>query len=150
MVLSTDSLFSRFINDNLEPWAVFDSEYRIALANPPFAAQYGMTVKEMIGKTCYEVLHQRGSKCEVCCLDEAFRGGEPKIWEEARFVNEENRYFEVHCRPVKNPEGIASHVVRYSHDITHRKLAEEELGVSEERYRAIVQMAREGIFVLDA
>jgi PAS domain S-box-containing protein len=150
MVLSTDSLFSRFINGNFEPWAVFDSEFRIALANPPFAAQYGLTVQDMIGKPCFEVLHHRSSKCEICCLDDVFGAGEPKSWEEARATNEGKRYFEVQCYPVKDLEGITAHVVRYSHDITHRKHAEEETTVSEERCRAIVQIAREGIFVLDA
>ncbi|HAA05738.1 MAG TPA: hypothetical protein DCE18_20565, partial [Syntrophobacteraceae bacterium] len=149
MAPSIQELFGGFIDGCPEPWTVLDLDFRIAMANASFAAQHQQTVPDLIGKTCYQVLHHRDSKCEVCRADEVFRTGQPKTWEECRAVEGKSRFFEMRCYPVKDSNGKILHAVQFGHDITDRKHKDDDTKASEESYRAIVQKAREGIFVLD-
>ncbi|HBD09000.1 MAG TPA: hypothetical protein DCZ69_12135, partial [Syntrophobacteraceae bacterium] len=105
MAPSIQELFGGFIDGCPEPWTVLDLDFRIAMANASFAAQHQQTVPDLIGKTCYQVLHHRDSKCEVCRADEVFRTGQPKTWEECRAVEGKSRFFEMRCYPVKDSNG---------------------------------------------
>jgi PAS domain S-box-containing protein len=51
--------------------------------------------------------------------------------------------------PIKGPDGSVVQVIEYARDISKRKELEIALKASEERYRTLVEMAREGIYLLD-
>ena len=59
------------------------------------------------------------------------------------------RHFEVHSYPVKDTDGKVIQAFEHSQDITERRSLELQLKTSEEKYRTIVETAREGIFILD-
>ena len=59
------------------------------------------------------------------------------------------RHFEVHSYPVKDVDGEVIQAFEHSQDITERRNLELQLKTSEEKYRTIVETAREGIFILD-
>ena len=60
------------------------------------------------------------------------------------------RYFEVHAYPVKDASGATVQAIEHGRDISQRKSLEMQLKTSEEKYRTIVELAREGIFIVDA
>jgi sigma-B regulation protein RsbU (phosphoserine phosphatase) len=59
------------------------------------------------------------------------------------------RWVEDHTSVVRNPEGRKTHTQGIVTDITERKLAEDELRRSEEKYRRIVETAGEGFILMD-
>ncbi len=62
---------------------------------------------------------------------------------------EPKRWVRAFIYPVKAEAGDVREVVLVHEDVTERKLAEEALRQSEERYRAVVEQAGEGIFLFD-
>ncbi len=51
--------------------------------------------------------------------------------------------------PIKNEEGIVTHFVAISEDITDQKLTEDSIRRSEERYRAFITHSSEGIYRME-
>ena len=62
---------------------------------------------------------------------------------------EPRRWVRAFIYPVKDEAGEVREVVLVHEDVTERKRAEETLRESEERYRAVVEQAGEGIFLFD-
>lgn len=60
----------------------------------------------------------------------------------------ERRWVDLHGTPVRGSPG--RRYVGTAHDVTERHLADQALKASEQRYRTIVETAREGVWVLDA
>jgi PAS domain S-box-containing protein len=58
------------------------------------------------------------------------------------------RYFEVTHNPVRNPDNSITGVAVFARDITTRKLAEDELHRSAEKYQTLIESANEGIIVI--
>jgi PAS domain S-box-containing protein len=87
------------------------------------------------GGVCYEVLHGLEAICPWCVNRRVFQG-ESIQWEVQS--PRDNRWYLVFNAPVTQLDGsIAKQAVIY--DITERKLAEEALRESEERYRSLFQ-----------
>jgi PAS domain S-box-containing protein len=64
-------------------------------------------------------------------------------------INGEGRWLSVRFYPVRDELGRVSSVLQLGTDITERKLIEEELRRSEERYRRLAEHSRDAVIVLD-
>jgi PAS domain S-box-containing protein len=145
------SFLSRVFDSVADPVAVYDRDYRIVRVNAALTRLFGMPPEALIGRHCYEVFYGRRNRCEECHVHEAFESGEPCMREKCiRLPDGRTRCFEVHSYPVKEPNGDTIQAVEHVRDITERKDLERKLKESEGRYRSIVEMAREGIYTLDA
>ena len=51
--------------------------------------------------------------------------------------------------PIKNDDGVVTHIVAISEDITDQKLTEDSIRRSEERYRAFITHSSEGIYRME-
>lgn len=130
---------------------MYNRDLRIMRTNLAFTTLFQMPSKALQGRLCYELLYDRNSPCEDCRAQEVFRIGKPLIRERCiQLPNGRTPCFEVHSYPVKDAEGTTIEAVEHARDITERKSLERELKNSEERYRTIVELAREGIFILDS
>lgn len=103
--------------------------------------------KDYTGSLCYEVLHGYDSPCPFCTNELVSKlQGMPHHWE---YYNELlGKHFMTTNKMVKWPDG-RNVKLELSFDISERKLAEQTLRESEERYRAIFDNAGVGINLLD-
>jgi two-component system cell cycle sensor histidine kinase/response regulator CckA len=144
----------KFLNEFLEsfphPIFVVDAhDYTIKVANS--AAQAGPLTQKT---TCYALTHSRSESCKgmkhPCPVDEVKRTKQQVILEHTHFDKEGNpRIVEVQAFPIFDSEGNVTAVQEFLLDVTDRKKAEDALRVSEEKYRLLVENAKEGVFIVE-
>ena len=150
MAQQTEASLIRIFNSVTDPFVIYDRDYQILQVNPAFSTTFQRVPDKLLGRRCYEVLYNRHEICEDCHVKEVFATGEPRIREMLITLPDgSQRHFEVHSYPVKDLDGKVIQAFEHSQDITERRSLELQLKTSEERYRTIVETAREGIFILD-
>jgi PAS domain S-box-containing protein len=143
-------LVSNF-GDITDPLFVYDQYHRIIRVNQSFTDLFEIPVKELIGRYCYEAIFHRTYKCDGCMVEDVFASGEPKTWEEQRTLpNGITLNFEVFASPIRNLKGMTALAFQQRRNITEQKRRESQHRISEEQYRTIVEIGRQGFFVLDA
>jgi PAS domain S-box-containing protein len=128
--------------------AILDTNYRVVRANRAMAAKLRMKPEECIGLTCYNVVHGTTKPPSFCPQREMLKDGSEHTAE----VCEDclGGYFIVSVSPIYNSEGKLTGSIHVARDINERRVIEEALRQSEEKYRNIVETANEGIFMLNA
>jgi len=150
MTQQTEASLIRIFNSVTDPFVIYDQAYHILMVNPAFAATFQQPPEKLLGRRCFQVLYNRKELCDDCHVKDVFVTGEARVREKLLTLPDgSQRYFEVHSYPVKDPWGNIIQAFEHSQDITERKSLEMQLKTSEEKYRTIVEMAREGIFILD-
>jgi PAS domain S-box-containing protein len=135
-----------------------DGKYRLVTANRAFfekAWSSGSEVerKDIIGKSDDELtgkifrldtgdLLQRRTK-----MRQAISSGRTVLWEEASKTPTGTTFSERADIPILDRQGRCRHLLRVAHDVTERKLAEQALRESEERYRTVVEFFPECVAV---
>ncbi len=150
MTQQTEASLIRIFNSVTDPFVIYDRNYHILQVNPAFSTTFQRPPEKLLGRRCFEVLYNRHEICEDCHVKEVFATGEPRIREMLITLPDgSQRHFEVHSYPVKDADGKVIQAFEHSQDITERRSLELQLKTSEEKYRTIVETAREGIFILD-
>jgi len=150
MILKNARLFFRVFDSITDPLAIYDQHYRINLVNQALINLYQLPTRDLIGKHCYKVFHQRNSPCDSCHVQEVFRTGATRRREmNIDLPDGRQRHFVIHCFPVRNDAGQIALAIEHGRDVTESRSLEKQLRVSEERYRTLVEQAREGIFLAD-
>jgi diguanylate cyclase (GGDEF)-like protein/PAS domain S-box-containing protein len=149
--------FLRTVLDSLndEVLILDKNMYKIQDANEAFLVRYGLTLDKVIGKTCYEVTHDRADVCcppdDICPLWETVDTGRFAMTEHIHYDKHGRKiYAEVSTSPILDPDGEIRRVVHVTRDITERKLADEALRRSDERYKNLVDSTLDGIFRVNA
>ena len=130
------------------------TNFKITEVNQVFLDRYGMKREEVIGKTCYEISHNRSSPCtppdDICPLLDTLSTGKHSTAEHVHYTEEDEKiYVEVSTSPIRDARGKISQVVHTVRDITDRKRIEEEMRESEERFRILVETAVDAIIIAD-
>lgn len=122
------------------PVRILDCDLKIAWANEGAASFYCSTVKEMLGKHCYEVYYKRNSPCQECPALETLRTSKPAG---SPFIQEcpagGRRWYEVSTMPIFASQGTISHIVESVKDLSVQKLKEESLSRESKVNRAIAE-----------
>ncbi|GBD96109.1 MAG TPA: EAL domain-containing protein [Nitrospirae bacterium] len=133
-----------------DPFCVFDRNYNIVRANEAYADMKKMRVQDLRGKKCYKFLHDRNDLCEDCIVEKSFRSKDSCAGEKLiTLKNGWKIWFEVHTYPLFTEQGLVSYIIVYMRDITDRKLAEEALRESTERYVLSARGANDGLWDWD-
>lgn len=125
--------------------SIQDRDYKIIRVNKTFANVLKKEPRELIGKTCYEMVHGTSGFMPGCPHQKALETKKP-VTVEIRNANN-NTYYEIAISPIFNDNGEAIATVQIIKDITERKKTEEALRASEEKFRSLVENAPIGITV---
>jgi PAS domain S-box-containing protein len=151
MAQKNERFLFRILNSITDPLAIYDRHYRISQINQGLRNLYELPEANVIGRYCYEVFHQRSSVCENCHVREVFRTGETRRREmNVTLPDGQQRSFVIHCYPLRDRDGQVVQAIEHGRDVTEPLHLQHQLKVSEERYRTLVENAREGICMVDA
>lgn len=108
--------------------------YEILDVNQAFLNLYKVSYEQVIGKTCYEIIHHLSKPCfqvssdEPCPLKETVSTGN---FSNAEHVHKDrhgnNIYFEITSYPLKDVNGDVTRIIHISRDVSQRRRAEEDL-----------------------
>ncbi len=108
---------------------VRDREYRIIRANQTAFKRYGLRPEEMIGKRCFEILHQGNRPCEGCYVSKTLETLKPVYGE--RYSEYLNGVFQYYTFPIYDEDGRVEAIVDLAREITEERkkaLEQEVLG----------------------
>jgi PAS domain S-box-containing protein len=130
----------------------FDRAGRFIYANQALAKLLGVTPEEMVGKNFFDLNypHELAAKLQRQ-IEQVFVTNEI-VQDETPFTNPAGMegYYEYIFRPVLAVDGTVKVVAGSTRDITGRKKSEQALRESEERFRLLIEGARDyAMFLLD-
>ncbi|MBS0633014.1 MAG: PAS domain S-box protein [Verrucomicrobia bacterium] len=148
--LRASELRLRTVTDNARVGLVMvNEERRYTFANATYGEFLGLGPREIVGEAVAEVLPALYESQIRPRLDQAF-SGERVEYELQRPAGEKVRHFTVRYEPAQHDgSGRTALVIVVITDITARKLAEESLRASEERFRGALDSLIEGCQILD-
>ncbi|MBU2560003.1 PAS domain-containing protein, partial [archaeon] len=121
------------IFENMEEGVmVIDKNYKITDVNSAILKRMGLKKKDVIGKRCHEVSHNRTSPCKPpheCPYKEVMKTGKQFRVVHTHFDKKGNEiYVELTAFPIKDNGNKITHIIEISRDITERRKAQEEIG----------------------
>ena len=123
---------------------ILDSEHRILRSNKAMADKLGRTPEELVGLTCYEVVHGTEEPPDFCPHTRLLADGLEHTIEV--YKDRLGGYFAVSVSPIRGLDGKLIGGVHVARDITERRRAEEELKRTRQQLRNLstyLQSARE-------
>ena len=152
-LLASEKYYRSLINHLHEDILVIDTGYRITDLNQTFLDHAGLEREDVIGRHCYNVTHGYDRPCdqygETCSLYNVFKTGVSQNFLNNNYRREgESIWVDVVLSPFQDGGGSVTHVIHASRDITSFKRVEKALYESEEKYRFLVDNAKDAIFIL--
>jgi PAS domain S-box-containing protein len=138
-----------------EAICVIDGDLRIISFNESFVRNISTTRDNILGRKCYEVLHDYSDDdfskicAQECIVREVFKKGETVESVHSHELSGDFLYHESRALPMKNLHGETYQVVYIINDVTKKKKVEEALRESEEKYRNVVESSPDMIFLVE-
>ncbi|MFX0028432.1 MAG: PAS domain S-box protein [Candidatus Hermodarchaeota archaeon] len=138
-------LLTENINDMV---SVVNREAHIEYINEETHSKFtGYSVKELLNKSFVGLIHPDDQNRVILAFNETFKSGEGSI--EARILHKNGYYIWTETRGKTFLDNDGKYkILTVSRDITERKLAEEKLKESEDRFRSVFQSIPDIFFLL--
>jgi PAS domain S-box-containing protein len=128
-----------------------DRESRLTFGNARYCASLKKPLKELLGKTDYDLFPAETARKYIADDQHTFRTGQSLDTIEEHYLPDGKRlYVHVVKTPVYNAEGDIVGVQGIFWDVTQEVLAHEAVANSEKRYRQLTEATMDGIVVIDA
>lgn len=123
----------------------------VIFVSPSILQLFGYTPEEFIGTSSYEYIHPEDMD-KVKKADSKSRGTGDSYTQIFRMRRKNGKYIwvETSVRAIKNEDDSNKELICVTRDITARKKAEQELRVSNARFKAIFENAGTGIVIRDS
>jgi len=129
---------------------VNDPGPRIVFVNDAFERITGYSRAEVMGKSPRFLQGPKTQRAELNRIDAALKKWQPVRAELINYTKTgEEFWIELDIVPVVNDQGVNSHWVSVERDITQRKLAEQAMRDSEQRYAALFEHAPQLVWTAD-
>lgn len=140
----------RLITDNMVDLVIWvDPEAVIEFVSPSVKKLLGYEIGEFIGRKVSDLFNAGDPERFLNLLRRGAGEGENSLELCIRHRAGHDLWFEVAGNAIRNEEGRIIGAVLGGRDITDRKQKEEELRLSEERYRTILENIADGYFEVD-
>ena len=122
-----------------------DRDFIITSANRTFAGRWGLHPKDIVGRTCHDLIHGQDSPCHQrgrpCPIEDAFRSAklETRLLEIPGSDGKPRRYIEVRAMPVVDEADRVEGVIIVERDVTVQKEAEKQIQEYNERLERVVR-----------
>ena len=128
---------------------ITSKDYRILWTNKVMKKVRG--VSDLEGKTCYATYNYLDAVCPDCGVKKVFEGKEFDSREYTVFDKEKGStiWMQLIATPIKDKDGNVTSALELVLPITDRKIMEQSLKVSEERFRTIMNSALDAIVAID-
>jgi len=121
-------IFPRVFESFGDPLVVYNRDYQILRVNQALLSLYQYEPHDLLGRSCYEVFHQRSEPCPQCHIEEVFQSGLPQVRGKLITLPDGGqRHLEIYSYPVKDGQGETLQVLEHGRDVTHRRTMEEAL-----------------------
>ncbi len=121
--------------------SIHDADFRIVKVNKAFANTFNAEPKELIGKICYEVLHNTKQPCPNCPHMWTLKTQKPHILE--LFEPQLGAHLGISTSPIFDEKGKVVSSVHIVKDITERKQTEESMIKANEKLKEYNQLKDE-------
>lgn len=123
----SESFLNTIFDSFHDPFSIVDRDFRFVRFNDTYARTRNKLSRDLFGKKCYDVLHNRTGICDDCVVEKTFRSKDPCAKEKlVTLADGTEAWFEISTYPIFDQQKNVSHVVEYTRDITYRKKEEEE------------------------
>ncbi len=123
---------------------VQDTHGRIIRYNEAGYNFFGKSEDGVVGKSCYEMIDQ-GAPCDNCVTKEIIKTSAPAQAE--KYLHSKGLWMDIRAYPILDMDGRVVRIVEHWRDITELKKSQASLVESEEKYRLLVENAKEAIFI---
>jgi two-component system, cell cycle sensor histidine kinase and response regulator CckA len=144
---NSEKRFSTFMSHLPAVVFIKDQDGRLLFANEYLKEVFGW--QDCIGKTTIELLPRELADRMLADDRKALSQGLQVVTETIRDASGVERVFETHKFPIRMSQDV-TFLGGFSLDITERKLAEESLRESEEKYRSLFENMNQGVFYQNA
>jgi len=150
MVVYGEQFLAKVFDSVTDPMAIYDREFQILRVNQALLTLFKLSSEQVIGRYCYELFYDRTEICEKCHIKEVFLTGESRMLEKRiPMPDDSERIFEVYSHPIKDVQGITRQAIEHAKEITNRKMMEDNLRDSEEKFRYAFENANIGMCLVD-
>lgn len=122
---------------------LIDREGTVLISSEVSPARLGISLDEYIGTNIFAHLPHGLAAERREHFERILRSRETVSWEDAR----EGRHYAHYGSPVLDDEGNVDRIAHIALDITDRKMTEDAIRESEEKYRAVVEMSPDAIVI---
>ncbi len=135
--------WSNTFHSIVDPVSIHDKDFKLLKVNKAFAEFVGVKPKDLIGKHCYEVVHDLKIPFTGCPHEEMMKTG--KDTTSVLYETNLGKYLQISVSPIFNEDGELNSCVHIIKDVTESKKAEEALAKSEEKYRTLFETMAQGV-----
>jgi two-component system, cell cycle sensor histidine kinase and response regulator CckA len=123
---------------------VQDTQRRIIRFNKAGYIFFEKNEDEVVGRPCFDLIDQ-GIPCDECVSKKILETSQPAQTE--KYLLDKEKWMDIRGYPILDMDGRVFRIVEHWRDITELKKSQESLVESEEKYRLLVENAKEAIFV---
>lgn len=140
-IVKTQNRLQILFDGSPDAIVIIDREFRITMLNKTGLNWYKKSLKEFLGKICYQEFQGRSEPCPNCPAQETFKTGKTAYRDKATLTIEGvKRYLQLYTFPLPGQNGEIQEVVEYVKDVTAEKILQQQI-IQSERLAVVGKMS---------